>query len=63
MNMFDSDFLDNNMITEFEIHYINESKENQKIDIFKRMSENTINFLIKNGDKEIVKARVEYKSY
>lgn len=62
MNMLNSDLLDNNIITDFEIHYISESKEGQKLDIFKKISEDNIDFLIKNQDKEIVRARAEFKA-
>lgn len=62
INTFSSDYWSNKIITDFEIHYINESRENEKLDIYKIEQDNCkIEFLIKNNDKEVAKARISYK--
>ena len=56
------DFLDKNQITDFEIHYINESVEGQILRIYKKDRENEMEFLIKEGDREIARAILKYKA-
>ena len=60
INSLNSDFLDSNKITDFEIHYINESKEGQKLSVYKKNKDNEIEFLIKQENKEIVRANLKY---
>lgn len=60
MNCFKTDFWDNKHIEEFEINYINESREGEELSIYiKEISKNIIDILIKKDDKEIVKARIK----
>ena len=61
MNAFSSDFWIEHEICDFEIHYINETREGEILSIYQKTEENEINFLIKNGDKEIARAKVELK--
>lgn len=60
INTLSSEFIDRYQITDFEIHYINESKEGQILRIYKKEKENSIEFLIKEGEKEIVRANLIY---
>ena len=62
MNSLKNDFLDKIEITDFEIHYINESKENQVLEIYKKEKNGEIEFLIKEEQegKEIVRANLKY---
>ncbi len=61
MNALTSDFLTKNKITDFEIHYINESKEGQVLKIYKKEENDSIKFLIKSDEKEIVRANLIIK--
>ncbi len=61
-NVLSCDFLDKNQITDFEIHYINESVEGQILRIYKKDRENEMEFLIKEGDREIARAILKYKN-
>ena len=62
MNCLTNDFLDKIEITDFEIHYISESKENQILEIYKKEKNGEIEFLIKDEQegKEIVRANLKY---
>ena len=62
-NVLSCDFLDKNQITDFEIHYLNESTEGQTLKIYKKEREQEIEFLIKEKDnnKEIARAILKYK--
>ena len=42
------------------IHYINESKEGQVLKVYKKDKNNSMEFLIKNGDDETVRASLNY---
>lgn len=61
LNALGSEVLDNILVTDFEIHYINESREGQCLDIYKKDKENEMEFLIKEQDREIVRASIKYK--
>ena len=61
MNMINSEILNNNIITDFEINYINESKEGQLLDIYRKDYEDKIDFLIKFEETELVRARIKLK--
>ncbi len=61
MSMINSEILNNNIITDFEINYINESKEGQLLDIYRKDYENKIDFLIKIEENELVRARIKLK--
>lgn len=61
-NALSCEFLDKNQITDFEIHYINESVEGQVLRIYKKERENEIEFLIKENDREISRAILKYKN-
>lgn len=60
INSLSCEFLENNKITDFEIHYINESKEGQNLQIYKKENNGKIEFLIKEKDREIVRASLNY---
>ena len=53
-------FFEENQITDFEIHYINESKEGQILKVYKKEKDNWVEFLIKEGDREILRAGLNY---
>lgn len=61
-NALSCDFLDHHKITDFEIHYINESREGQTLEIYKKEKENSIEFLIREGEREIVRAFLKFKN-
>ena len=50
-----------NKITDFEIHYINESKEGQNLRVYKKVKSNVIDFLIMKKEREIVKAKLLFE--
>ena len=56
------EFIDNHIITDFEIQYISESKEGQTLEIYRKIKENEIDFLIKEGEREIIRANLKYKA-
>lgn len=60
LNSLNSDFIDSHKITDFEIHYIKESKEGQKLSIYKKIKDNEIEFLIKEENREIARANLKY---
>ncbi len=53
-------FFDENKVTDFEIHYISESKEGQQLKIYKKEEDKVIKFLIKEGEREVVRACLKY---
>lgn len=59
-NVLSCDFIDKNLITDFEIHYINESKEGQILKIYKKERNQEMEFLIKEKDREIARAILKY---
>jgi len=61
MNTLSCDFLSQNKITDFEIHYINESKEGQSLKIYKKEENKNIRFLIKDDEKEIIRANLTFE--
>lgn len=61
LNSLSSEFLDNCKVTDFEIHYINETKEGQKLEIYRKLKDTDVDFLIKENDREIVRANLKYK--
>ncbi len=63
MNTFDTAFYDENQITDFEIQFAKESKQDDVLDIYKKETNtNEYGFLIKNGEEIIVKAVIVSKS-
>lgn len=60
LNSLSCEFLDNCKITDFEIHYINESKEGQKLKVYRKIKDTEVDFLIKEGEREIVRANLKY---
>lgn len=54
-------FFEENQITDFEIHYINESKEGQILKVYKKEKDNSMEFLIKEEDREIIRASLNYE--
>lgn len=61
LNTLSCDFLDNIRITDFEIHYINETKEGQNLEIYRKIKNTEVDFLIKEKDREIIRANLKYK--
>ena len=61
MNALSCDFFNKNKITDFEIHYINESKEGQILKIYKKEENKSISFLIKDCEKEIIRANLIFE--
>ena len=59
-NTMSCEFLDQCQITDFEIHYINETREGQTLKIYKKLKEQEIEFLIKEEEREIVRASLKY---
>ena len=55
-------FFEENKITDIEIHYINETREGQILKIYKKVMENSILFLITDGEKEVIRAKIDYKN-
>lgn len=62
MNSLENEFLNKINITDFEIHYLNESKEGEILKIYKKEKNSEIDFLIKDEkeSKEIVRANLKY---
>ncbi len=61
MNVLSCDFLSKNKITDFEIHYLNESKEGQILKIYKKEENKNIRFLIKDDEKELIRANLIFE--
>ncbi len=62
MNSLSNDFLDSINITDVEIHYLAESKEGQTLRIYKKEIENNeLRFLIKEGERDVIKASIKYE--
>ena len=61
LNALSSEFTDRNMITDFEIHYINESCEGQTLKIYKKQNDGALEFLITEGQRDIVRAAMKYR--
>ena len=63
MNALSNEFLDNINIKDMEMHYIAEGKEGQILKIYKKeLNNNTIRFLIKESDREIIRASISFES-
>lgn len=61
VNSLNCKFFEENQITDFEIHYINESKEGQILKVYKKeKNNNSMEFLIKEQDREIIRANLNY---
>lgn len=59
MNSFDSDFWKDKAVSDFEVHYLKESREKDKLEIYrKKISEKEYEFLIKRDETEIIKAKM-----
>ena len=62
MNSLTNDYIESIKITDVEIHYLAESKEGQTLRIYKRdVDDNQMHFLIKESDREIIKACIKYE--
>lgn len=53
-------FFEENKVTDIEVHYINETKEWQILKIYKKEKENYLEFLITEGEREVIRARIDY---
>lgn len=63
MNTFDTSFYDDRHVTDFEIQFAKESKQDDILDIYrKETNPDEYSFLIKNGEEIIIKAVVVSKS-
>lgn len=60
MNTLPCQFFDDNQILDFEIHYLQESREGEEVRIYKKEKGTTMEFLIKAGEKEIARAGMTY---
>lgn len=60
MNTLPCKFFNENKISDFEIHYLNESKESEELRIYKKELSDSMEFLIKENEKEIVRAKMYY---
>jgi len=61
MNALTNDYIESINITDAEVHYLAESKEGQVLRIYKKyVSENTMRFLIKEGEREIIRASINF---
>ena len=58
LNTFKSDFFVKKNVTDLDIQYINECREGDFINIYKKQFDNNFNFIITNGDKIIITANV-----
>lgn len=61
MSCLELDFFDNNIIEDFEIHYISESRYEDVLDIYMDKLEDSIVFEIKRSEQLVCKARLNYK--
>ena len=61
LNSLDVSFFDNNIITDLEIHYINECREGDVLSIYKQMTENNLNFVILHNETKIIEANFKFK--
>ena len=62
MNSLSNDYIDSINITDVEIHYLAESKEGQILRIYKKDIDNEMLFLIKENDREVIRARIKYEA-
>lgn len=61
MNALTNDYIESIKITDAEIHYLAESKEGQVLKVYKKdVEENTMRFLIKEGEREIIRASIKF---
>jgi len=61
LNTLSSEYLKDKEIDVFEIHYISESIEDDDLKIYKKEMENSVEFLIKENDREVVRAILIFK--
>jgi acyl-ACP thioesterase len=59
LSTLDFDFVLDNKIEDFEIHYISESRYNDELKVYRKIENNTIQFEIKRDEKTIVKAQLK----
>ena len=60
MNTLPCKFFEDNKVTDLEIHYINETKEGQILKVYKKEIENSVEFLITEGEREVIRAKIDY---
>ena len=61
LSLVDLKFLEENIITDFEIHYISESKFGDVLELYKQIEEDKICFEIKKDGKALTKAMLKYE--
>ena len=60
LNTFPSEFFREHAVEDFEIHYLHETREGELISVYKKQLDNSVEFLIKSGDNEIVRAKLTF---
>ena len=60
LNALDANFFNNNIITDLEIHYINECCEGDILNIYKQIVNNKINFIILHNETKIIEASFSF---
>ena len=53
-------FFEDNRVTDFEIHYLGETKEGYNLKIYKKENDSSAQFLIKDGEREVIRAKIDY---
>ncbi|MBP5469314.1 MAG: hypothetical protein J6Z11_08730 [Candidatus Riflebacteria bacterium] len=61
INTYPSKFFSEHIVEDFEIHYLHETKESELLSIYKKEYDNNVEFLIKSGDSEVVRAKLSFK--
>ncbi len=61
LNTFPSKFFTEHTVDDFEIHYLHETVEGDLLSVYKKENENSVDFLIKYGDNEVVRAKLTFK--
>ena len=62
VNTFPRNFYDHNSVVEMEIHFKRESHYGETLEIYRKINDNRVDFLIKKGDEEIVRSYFTYKA-
>jgi len=57
----DLDFVTNNKVKDFEIHYVTESRFGNELKLYRRISDSSVTFEIRKGENVVVKALLNYE--
>lgn len=60
LNTFPSKFYSEHQVEDFEIHYLHETKEGDLLSVYRKEITNSVEFLIKSGDNEVVRAKLSF---